>query len=86
MRYPVLHKWQRLVCEWVVKNLEWFTLIARSVLRVMAAPMFMPHDLQKLLLFPRPSPEGTPEHWILVWLAGWGFHAPGILHTSSRKA
>lgn len=54
-----------------MKNLERFTPHALAVLRVVLALLFMQHGLQKLLLFPAPSPHGTPGPWTIAWFAGW---------------
>jgi putative oxidoreductase len=62
-----------------MKNLERFTPYALSVLRIMAALLFMQHGLQKLLLFPTPSEAGTPGPWTLVWFGGWIEAAGGAL-------
>jgi putative oxidoreductase len=41
-----------------------------SVLRIMAALLFMEHGTQKLLAFPEPSPRGSPELFSLIGFAG----------------
>ena len=53
-----------------MKNLDRYTPYAIAVLRVIAALLFMQHGLQKLLLFPTPSPHGTPDPLTLAWFAG----------------
>ena len=62
-----------------MKTLDRFTPYAISVLRVIAALLFMQHGLQKLLMFPAASSEGTPGPWTLVWFAGWIEAAGGAL-------
>jgi len=62
-----------------MKMLERFTPYALAILRITAALLFMQHGLQKLLLFPAPSEEGTPGPWTLVWFGGWIEAAGGTL-------
>ena len=60
-------------------NHERFTPYMLSALRVMVALLFMQHGLQKLFLFPMPSPEGTPGLWTITWFAGLIEAAGGTL-------
>src|SRR5947209_970836 len=41
-----------------------------SVLRIVAALIFMLHGTQKLLSFPAPPPNGTPAAFSLLWFGG----------------
>ena len=41
-----------------------------SIVRIVAALMFMGHGIQKLFGFPAPPPFGMPAAFTLIWFAG----------------
>ena len=51
----------------------------RSILRIVAALMFMQHGLQKHFAFPAASEHGAPPAGSQLWIGGWIELIGGIL-------